>query len=195
MPLSVCPPAIAVQPRFRIARYGRGVAIVGGTRIKGIGMKSTRLRAAIAAFGVGAAALSGLAYAAGSQQTSTRQDLMDAMHGEAFATLKYMAYADAARAHGNIELADLFDTIANVERQDHFSGHAKLLGLVRSDAENLNEAIGGEAYETSTMYPQMARRAEAAGNKNIAPHFQEGGADEAKHRDAYRAALDQLPSK
>jgi rubrerythrin len=158
-------------------------------------MTTVPLQKIVIAFGIGAVAISSFAYAAGALQTPIRQDLNQAMQGEAFATLKYMAYADAARANGNIDLADLFDTIANIERQDHFGGHVKLSGLVGTDADNLKEAIKGEAYETSTMYPQMAQRAEAAGNKNVAHHFQEVGADEAKHRDAYKEALGRLASK
>ncbi len=158
-------------------------------------MSTVSLRKAVVAFGIGAVAISSFAYAASAPRTPAQQDLQQAMQGEAFATLKYMAYADAARAHGNIELADLFDTIANIERQDHFGGHAKLSGLVGSDADNLKDAIEGEAYEASTMYPQMARRAEATGNRNIAHHLQEVGADEAKHRDAYKEALERLTAK
>ncbi len=158
-------------------------------------MKFVSLRAAILAFGVGAVALSGLTYAAVILQSSTKRDLVDAMHGEAFTILKYMTYADAARANGNVELADLFDTIANVERQDHFGSHAKFIRLVGSDADNIKDAIKGENYETTQMYPQMARRAEAAGDKSGAQIFREIGADETKHREAYQAAFRRLVSQ
>lgn len=120
---------------------------------------------------------------------------MDAMHGEAFATLKYMAYADAARARGNVKLADLFERTASVERREHFAEHAKLYGLAGSDSQNLKDAIKGESYEAVGMYPQMAQRAENAGDKEAAQHFHEVGADEAKHRDAFQATLNQLASR
>ena len=158
-------------------------------------MKTISLRAALMTFGVGAVALSALAYAAGSLHGSTTKDLMDAMHGEAFANVKYMAYADAARAHGNPQLGDLFERTAKVERQEHFAEHAKLAGLVGNDADNLRDASKGENYETTMMYPQMARRAEAAGDKAVAQHFREVGKDEAKHRDAFGAALANLEAK
>jgi rubrerythrin len=158
-------------------------------------MKTISLRAALMSFGVGAVALSALAYAAGSLHGSTNKDLMDAMHGEAFANVKYMAYADAARAHGNPQLGDLFERTANVERQQHFAEHAKLAGLVGSDADNLRDAITGENYETTKMYPQMGRRADAAGNKAVAQHFREVGKDEANHRDTFKSALAKLEVK
>lgn len=159
-------------------------------------MKTISLRTALVAFGVGAVALSGLGYAAGSLQASTSKDLTAAMQGEAFATLKYMAYADAARAQGNPQLAALFEKTADVERGEHFAEHAKLAGLVGSDADNLRDATKGENYETTQMYPQMAQRANAAGDKEAAQHFQEIGRDEANHRDAFQAALLKVsPSK
>jgi rubrerythrin len=125
-------------------------------------------------------------------QPTTRQDLRDAMQGEAFAYLKYRMYADAARARNNIEIADLFERIANVEWQEHFAEHAGLAELVGSDAENLRDAIEGENHETTIMYPQMASRAEAAGDTPAAAHLREVGEDEAGHRDAFRAALRSL---
>jgi rubrerythrin len=125
-------------------------------------------------------------------KTVTRQDLHDAMQGEAFAYLKYRMYADAARARKNTKIADLFDRIANVEWQEHFTEHAGLAGLVGSDAENLHDAIEGENHEATVMYPQMASRAEAAGDIQVAAHFREVGGDEAGHRDAFRSALNDM---
>ena len=158
-------------------------------------MKRATLRAALAAFGISALVASGGAHAADFLQPSTTKDLTDAMKGEAFATLKYMAYADAARARGNAQLADLFDTIAKVERQDHFAAHAKMAGLVGTDGDNLLDAIKGETYETTTMYPRMAQRAATVGDKQAAQHFREVGGDEARHRDTYQAEVGRLISK
>ncbi|MBB6251091.1 rubrerythrin family protein [Nitrospirillum iridis] len=152
-------------------------------------MKQISLRAAVIVFGAGTLTLSGLAYAAGSLKASTNKDLVDAMHGEAFAAFKYLAYADAARAHGHPEVAELFERTAKVERDEHFVEHAKRVGLVGTDVENLRDAIKGESYETSDMYPAMARRAEVVDDKDAAWHFEEVGGDEAKHRDAFQAAL------
>ncbi len=126
---------------------------------------------------------------------TTIKDLQDAMLGEAFATLKYQAYADAARSRGNVEIAELFERIAKDEWHDHFKGHAALAGLVGSDIENLQDAIHGENHETTMMYPDMASRAEAAGDTKVAAHFREVGDDEAGHRDAFQAALDKLNTK
>jgi rubrerythrin len=123
---------------------------------------------------------------------STRQDLLDAMKGEAFAYLKYTMYAEQARTNGNPELAVLFERTAAVEYGEHFKEHAEYFGLVKGDADNIRDAIAGEDYETVTMYPDMAARATAAGDAHAAEHFTEVGRDEAVHRDAYRAELAKL---
>jgi len=158
-------------------------------------MNKISIRATVAAVAAGAVLASGLAFASGSMHASTTKDLHDAMLGEAFAALKYQAFADAARANGNTELALLFEATAKVEREEHFAEHLKLAGVVGSDRANLADAIGGENYETTDMYVQMARRARAAGDATIAEHFAEVGKDEAGHRDAFKAALAATPSK
>jgi len=75
---------------------------------------------------------------------------------EAFATLKYMTYADAARTHGNTQLAGLFERTAAVEHREHFAELARLVG---TNSDKLKDATQGEAYEKTSMYPQMARQA------------------------------------
>lgn len=45
----------------------------------------------------------------------TREDLLTARHGEAFAYLKYQLCAEQVRKNGNEKLADLFEKTANVK--------------------------------------------------------------------------------
>ena len=125
----------------------------------------------------------------------TLQNLSTAMHGEAFAYAKYMAFAQHARKMGNMELADLLETTAKTERLEHFAEEAKLAGLVRSDSDNLKDAIKGESYETETMYREFAQQAQQAGDHEAAQRFEEIRQDEAKHRDAFLAALNNLEKK
>lgn len=135
----------------------------------------------------------GLAIGASTQLASvTKKDLLDAMHGEAFAYAKYMAYAKQAREHGNASLAALYERTANIELNAHFATHAQEYGLVRSDAANLQDSISGETYETTTMYPNFARDAQRAGNDHAAAVFRSIGADEKNHRDRFQSALADL---
>lgn len=128
-------------------------------------------------------------------QATTKADLMTAMHGEAFAYLKYMAFADQARSAGHPEIATLFEKTANIEWKSHFATHAHQYGLVGSTAANLRDAIAGENYETTTMYPQMAARAQKNGDTSIAAVFTAVGKDEAHHRDEFQKALKSLQTK
>jgi rubrerythrin len=128
---------------------------------------------------------------------ATAEDLSTAMHGEAFAYAKYMLYAEHARQNGNEPLANLFENTAKTERFEHFAEEAKLAGLVRSDAENVKEAMQGESYEVETMYREFAEKAAAAGDQSAAELFSEIRGDEMKHRDAYKnqlAELDKAPA-
>lgn len=135
---------------------------------------------------------------AGVHPTFTRQtmdNLSTAMHGEAFAYAKYSLYAEHARKDGNKEVADLFERAAKMERFQHFAEEAQLAGLVRSDAENLRDAMQGESYEVDTMYFEFAQQATKAGDAAAADRFEEVRQDEMKHRDAFKAALATLESK
>lgn len=99
----------------------------------------------------------------GTLDQETLDNLSTAMHGEAFAYVKYLLYAEHARKSGNKELADLFEKTANTERFEHFAEEAQLAGLVGSDADNLKDAIEGESYEVDTMYLEFAQKAKVTG--------------------------------
>ena len=124
----------------------------------------------------------------------TLEDLATAMHGEAFAYVKYVLYGEHARKSGNKELADLFEKTAHTERFEHFAEEAQLAGLVGSDSDNLRDAIEGESYEVDTMYLEFAQRAKAAGDATAAARFEEIRHDEMGHRDAFKTALAKLAS-
>ena len=131
----------------------------------------------------------------GSLSQKTQDNLSTAMHGEAFAYAKYSLYAQQARQHSNVELANLSRKAANTERFQHFAEEAQLAGLVGSDADNLKDAIKGESYEVEAMYREFAERAAAAGDKSAADRFEEVRHDEMGHRDAFKAALEKMERK
>lgn len=118
----------------------------------------------------------------------TKADVLKAMHGEAFARAAYLAYGAQARTDRQSKIATLFDQTAEVERGEHFKLEAELIGLVGDDAANLTDAISGESYETTTMYPQFVAQAKAEGDTAAAALFTEIAADEAAHRDALAQA-------
>jgi rubrerythrin len=130
----------------------------------------------------------------GTLDQETLDNLSTAMHGEAFAYVKYLLYAEHARKSGNKELADLFEKTANIERFEHFAEEAQLAGLVKNDADNLNDAIKGESYEIDIMYLEFAQTAKVAKDIAAADRFGEIRHDEMGHRDAFKIALAKLKS-
>jgi rubrerythrin len=128
----------------------------------------------------------------GTLYQKTVDNLSTAMHGEAFAYVKYLLYAEHARKSGNKELAELFEKTANTERFEHFAEEAQLAGLVGSDADNLKDAINGESYEVDTMYLEFAEKANVAGDAAAAARFEEIRHDEIGHREAFKTALTKL---
>jgi rubrerythrin len=89
---------------------------------------------------------------------STEQNLKEAFAGESQANRKYLAFAKKAEQDGFPNVARLFRTAAEAETI-HAHGHLEALGGIRSTAENLEEAVGGETYEYSEMYPPMVKQA------------------------------------
>ncbi len=95
---------------------------------------------------------------------TTLENLKDAFAGESQANQKYRAFAKKAETEGLPNIARLFRTAAEAERI-HAEGHLKSMDGVGTSVENLQEAIGGETYEFSSMYPPMIAQAEAEGHK------------------------------
>jgi rubrerythrin len=84
----------------------------------------------------------------------TKQNLQAAFAGESQAHLKYLIFAERARAQGKSNVARLFEAISFAE-QVHAVSHMKALGEMGSTADNLTEARNGEIYEVEEMYPTL----------------------------------------
>jgi rubrerythrin len=125
----------------------------------------------------------------------TRANLEVAMHGEAYANLKYLRYADQADAASKPALAKLFRASANIEANEHFDREAQALQLGGANSANLEDAMAGEHYENVTMYVNFAKQAEADGDLKVAAMFRQIAVDEGTHFDAYKAALAKLSSR
>lgn len=124
--------------------------------------------------------------------TATREDLLNAMRGEAFAYAGYMLFAETARRNGKAEIADLFEATARTELLEHFAQQAALAGLVGGDADNLRRAIEGEAHEIDVLYPSYAEHARAAGDAVVADRLEDIRRDELDHLEAFREALESI---
>ena len=92
---------------------------------------------------------------------STRANALSAMHGEALAHAKYLAYATQAQQAGRVQAAQEFTNAAQTEHADHFAREADLIGFGGDIAANLRDAISGETTEVNTTYPGFAKQATA----------------------------------
>jgi rubrerythrin len=91
--------------------------------------------------------------------SKTDDNLMQAAQGEAFARLKYMAFAQQALEEGYPEIAQLFEEAAGAETV-HGITYLKAMGFVESTLENLRSAVEGEQDEIDEMYPKMIQETE-----------------------------------
>jgi rubrerythrin len=124
--------------------------------------------------------------------TTTRENLLASMQGEAYAHARYVLYGDIAKSEGLHEIAELFYATAKTELYEHFAELAGLAVAAGTTAENLRAAAGGEAFEVDTMYVEYARQARGAGETAAAERFEEVRGDEMKHRAAFTEALAKL---
>ncbi|MBI5665576.1 MAG: rubrerythrin family protein [Nitrospirae bacterium] len=123
--------------------------------------------------------------------SKSEKNLQDAFAGESQANRKYLAFAKQAEKDGYTQVAKLFRAAAEAETV-HAHSHLKQLGGIKSTKENLEAAIGGEAFEFKEMYPRMIREAEEEGNKGALRSFNFANDVEKVHHDLYKKALDNL---
>ncbi|MDA8088703.1 MAG: rubrerythrin family protein [Nitrospiraceae bacterium] len=125
------------------------------------------------------------------EMTKTEKDLKEAFAGESQAFIKYTIFARKADAEGFKQVAKLFRAAAEAEAI-HAHNHLKALSAVKSTKENLEEAIGGETYEFTKMYPAMIADAQAEDNKTALRSFNYANDTEKGHAEFYRKALEEL---
>lgn len=143
---------------------------------------------------------------------NTIQNLTKAFIGESQARNRYTFYSKIAQEEGFEQIAEIFLTTADNERE-----HAKWLfrlinGLKQKSDENLDEinveaaaptvlgntvenlkaAIAGEHYENSQMYPEFADVAENEGFPEIAKRLRAIAKAEVHHEQRYRKLLKEV---
>lgn len=120
--------------------------------------------------------------------TKTEENLKTAFAGESQARNKYDYFAKQARKEKFLYLAKIFEETALNEMQ-HAKDEFKLLNGIKDTKENLKEAIKGEHYETTEMYPEFAKQAEEEGNEKAAKLFREIAKVEKEHEARYKRLL------
>jgi rubrerythrin len=120
--------------------------------------------------------------------TKSEENLLAAFAGESQANRKYLAFAKKAEQDGFPGVAHLFRAAAAAETI-HAHNHLRTLGGIKSTTENLKEAIGGEFYEFTEMYPEFIKDAEKESNSGAKRTFNYANDVEKIHHKLYEKAL------
>ena len=120
--------------------------------------------------------------------SKTEENLQVAFAGESQARNKYTYYAKVARKQGYHYIANIFEETAENEKQ-HAKDEFKLLNGIGDTVSNLKDAIEGEHYETSDMYPTFAKEAKEEGNEEAAKLFTAIAKVESHHEARYKKLL------
>ncbi|MFW9937222.1 MAG: rubrerythrin family protein [Candidatus Thorarchaeota archaeon] len=120
--------------------------------------------------------------------TKPEENLKAAFAGESQANRKYLAFAKKAEQDGFPQVAHLFRAAAAAETV-HAHNHLRAMGGIKSTIENLKEAIGGEFYEFTDMYPEFIKNAELENNSTAERTFKYANEVEKIHHKLYEKAL------
>ena len=119
----------------------------------------------------------------------TYEDLKAAFAGESQASRKYYHFSVMADQEGFPQVARLFRAAAMAETI-HAGNHLKAMDGVKSTKDNLQEAIAGEHYEHTEMYPGFLVNSEAGENRKATRSFKYAMEVEKIHEELYQKALD-----
>lgn len=126
--------------------------------------------------------------------SQTEKNLLEAFAGEAMARTKYSYFASVAKKEGYVQISKIFEETSDNEKE-HAKVHFKYLNGIGDTIANLNEAINGEHYETTKMYPEFARIAREESFLDIAASFEKIGEVESKHEGRYKKLLENIEKK
>ncbi len=134
----------------------------------------------------------------------TIDNLKAGIIGETTASAKYAAFAVKATEEGFMPVAQLFKAASKAE-SIHAANHLKVLEKlgekmdpidpkfeVKTTKENLQAAIEGETYESTTMYPDFIKAANDENVTDAVTSFTWALDTEKKHQEFYQKALEAI---
>lgn len=119
----------------------------------------------------------------------TQENLAAAFAGESQANRRYLAFAKQAENDGFLQIAKLFRAASAAETV-HALNHLRVMGGIKSTAENLQEAINGETFEFTKMYPEYLEVAGEEGESQASWSFNSANQVERIHAGLYKAAAE-----
>jgi len=119
------------------------------------------------------------------------QKLKAAFAGESQANRRYLAYAKKADDDGLPQIAKLFRAAAKAETI-HAMNHLRIAGEIGMTIGNLDEAISGETFEFTKMYPKYLEIAKKEKNKQAEWSFNVANKVEEIHAGLFQKAMKAL---
>lgn len=119
---------------------------------------------------------------------ATLDNLKDAFAGESQANRKYLAFAKKADQDKFPGVAKLFRAAAHAETV-HAHAHLRAMGGIKDTLANLEDAVSGETFEFTKMYPPYVEEAKKEGHAAAERSFAYAMTVEKTHADLYDAAL------
>jgi rubrerythrin len=101
--------------------------------------------------------------------SDTIEKLKEAFAGESQANRRYLAFAKKADEEGLTQVAKLFRAAAEAETI-HAHNHMRIAGEIGMTVGNLEEAISGETFEFTKMYPEFLEVSKRDKNKQAEIH-------------------------
>jgi rubrerythrin len=126
--------------------------------------------------------------------SNTKENLEEAFAGESQASRRYLFFAEKAESEGYPQIARLFRAAAEAETV-HARNHLKAMGGIGGTKDNLKEAISGENYEFTQMYPAFIEQAKSENNKRAETTFGYANKVEKIHHQLYQKALEALEAE
>ncbi len=119
----------------------------------------------------------------------SNENLEAAFAGESKANRRYLAFARKAEKEGYKQVAKLFRAAAEAETV-HALNHLRIMGEIRSTAQNLDSAASGETFEFKKMYPRYLKTAQQEGEKQAAWSFNVANKVEEIHAGLFKKAFE-----
>ena len=123
--------------------------------------------------------------------TKTELNLREAFAGESQARNQYTYFASVAKKQGYEQIAALFLTTAENEKE-HAKLWLKALEGIGDTKANLAAAAKGENYEWTDMYDRFAKEADEEGFHELAEQFRGVAMIEKSHEERFRALLNNV---
>jgi rubrerythrin len=122
---------------------------------------------------------------------SSKENLKAAFTGESMANRTYLAFAKKADEEGYHQIAKLFRAAAAAETI-HALNHFQRMGGIGTTIDNLKDAINGETYEFTKMYPEFIEEAKTEDDKRALWSFEVANKVEKIHAGLYEKALSEI---